>query len=158
MSSLADDLADRLTGRVAVVGVGETTLGDDGVGPLIARLLADAGVRDVIDSGPSPELDTWRLREMNPDTVLFVDAVDFGGKPGDTALLQMDELRSSALDTHRAPLKLTMCYLARELGCQCYLLAVQPRAISQGATMCREVEDSAIGLAGILGGVMGVPA
>jgi len=145
--SLDQELASRVAGSVAIVGVGDDRRADDGVGPLVARLLEGAGFRGVIDSGASPELDTWRLRELMPDSVLFVDAVDFGGSPGDVALLTPAELRGSGFDTHRAPLKLTMEYLERDLGCRCLLLAVQPKDVRYGAVMCGEVRSSAASLA-----------
>ncbi|MCL5102909.1 MAG: hydrogenase maturation protease [Armatimonadetes bacterium] len=144
---LIDELKDALRGRVVVVGVGDASRGDDAVGPMIAGMLADAGVENVIDAGASPEIETWRIRELAPEMVLFIDAVDFGGAPGDAALLAPDVLRSKGFDTHRAPLKLTMGYLENELGCTCRLLAVQPRDVRQGAPMCAEVSRSAENLA-----------
>ncbi|OFX13581.1 MAG: hypothetical protein A2Z18_01775, partial [Armatimonadetes bacterium RBG_16_58_9] len=119
-------MLNRLCGRVTIVGVGDRTRGDDGVGPMVVGLLIERGLEHVINAESSPELETWRIRESEPDTVLFVDAVDFGGSPGDVALLESNQLRSSGFDTHRAPLRLTMQYLEAELGSKCYMLAVQP--------------------------------
>jgi len=147
---LHEELASKLSGRVTVVGVGDVRRGDDCAGPLVIQLLAEAGIERVIDSGASPELDTWKLREMAPDTVLFVDAVDFGGAPGDAALLSPSDLRASGFDTHRAPLRLTMDYLERELQCKCFVLAIQPKDVRHGAPMCVEVKRSAEYLAGVL--------
>ena len=149
--TLEDELASELPGRLAIVGVGDRDHGDDAVGSVVAEMLIRMGVPDVIDSGSAPELDTWRIREIAPDGVLFVDAVDFGGSPGDTALLKPDDLRGGAMDTHRAPLRVTMSYLERELGCKCRLLAVQPGDVRQGAPMCDEVRRSAAILAETLG-------
>ncbi len=87
---------------------------------------------------------------MRPDNILFVDAATIGGSPGDVALLSPAELRNTGFDTHRAPLKLTMEYLEKDLGCRCFLLAVEPRDVRHGAPMCREVRASATDLAGIL--------
>jgi hydrogenase maturation protease len=139
-----------MTGKVVVVGVGDVRRGDDGVGPLVARLLAEAGIENVIDAGTSPELETWRMREAAPDVVLFVDAVDFGGAPGDAAVLQPSDLRAEGFDTHRAPLRLTMEYLEAELGAKCRLLAVQPADVRQGAAMCADVAESARRLAELI--------
>jgi len=149
-----EDLSARLSGRVTVIGVGNADHGDDGVGPMIAGILAAAGLENVIDSGASPELDTWRIRELSPDSVLFVDAVDFGGLPGEAALLEPTDLRAAGFDTHRAPLKLTMEYLERELGCRCLLLAIQPEDARQGAAMCEEVRRTGEALAGMLRSVL----
>ena len=147
---LIEEIASKLAGKVIVVGVGDATRGDDGAGPLVVRLLEDGGVECAIDSGASPELDTWRLRELAPDSVLFVDAVDFDGAPGDAALLEPTDLRKTGFDTHRAPLKLTMEYLERDLKCRCFLLAIQPKDVKYGASMCDEVRRSAANLAEVL--------
>lgn len=143
--NLAEDLASRLRGRVVVAGVGRVGHGDDGAGSLVAEALRSAGVSAVVDCGPCPELETWRIRELAPTTVLFVDAVDFGGQPGDAALLSKDDLRDQGWDTHRAPLRLTMQYLEAELGVQCWVLAVQPKHVFINAPMSHEVRD-AVGL------------
>ena len=147
---LREELRSKLRGRLVVVGVGDSSHGDDGAGPMIAGLLAAGGSGHVIDAGGSPELETWRIREMRPDTVLFVDAVDFGGRPGDTALLEASQLRGSGFDTHRAPLRLTMDYLERELGCRCYLLGIQPEAVGLAASMGEKVRHSVNTLAALL--------
>jgi len=139
-----------LRGRVVVVAVGDEHRGDDAVGPTIAGMLAEAGVENVIDGATSPEIETWRIRELAPDTVLFIDAVDFGGAPGDAAILAPGDLRSKGFDTHRAPLRLTMEYLANELVCTCRLLAIQPRDVRQGALMCDDVRRSAENMAEML--------
>jgi hydrogenase maturation protease len=101
-----------MRGRVVVIGVGDSGRGDDAVGPLVAEMLAASGVGGVIDAGRSPEIETWRVRELAPETVLFVDAADLGAAPGDAAILEPADLRSTGFDTHRAPLKLTMDYLS----------------------------------------------
>jgi len=147
---LRDELTARLSGRVAVVGVGDTAHGDDGAGPLLVDLLERSGVGNVIDGGASPELETWKVRRIAPDTVLFVDAVDLGVKPGDAALLRAADLRATGFDTHRAPLRLTMQYLEGELDCRCYLLAVQPSDVSSGAVMSNDVRSSVEVLARML--------
>jgi hydrogenase 3 maturation protease len=139
-----------LKGRVAVVGVGSRSHGDDGAGPLVVDLLNEAGFRSAIDCGTAPELETWRIREMHPNTVVFVDAVDFGGKPGDVAVPDPNHLRGRGMDTHRMPLKLTMQYLEAELGAKCLLLAIQPKSVAVGCEMCAEVRSAAVGLANLL--------
>jgi len=146
---IAEQLGLKLRGRVVVVGVGDSRHGDDGVGPLVAELLTDKGIEHAIDAGTSPEIETWRIRELDPDTVVFVDAVDLGAKPGDAAILEPDDLRAKGYDTHRAPLKLTMNYLAQELSCRCLLVAVQPMDVRQDAPMCAEVRRSARTLADV---------
>ena len=139
---LREELASKLVGRVVYVGVGNPRRGDDGAGTAIADLLAGAGVEGVIDSRSSPELDTWRIKELAPRTVLFLDAVDFGGAPGDVTLLTPAELGPGGFDTHKPALKLTMEYLELELNSKCYLLAIQPGHVRFGSPMSDEVRRS----------------
>ncbi|MDH7602720.1 MAG: hydrogenase 3 maturation endopeptidase HyCI [Armatimonadota bacterium] len=158
---LAEDLASEVfggdAGTVLVVGVGSEEHGDDGFGPLVVRLLKQIGGSgpvgnglEVLDAGPAPELETWRIRELAPGVVLFVDAVDFGGAPGDVALLKAEDLRATGFDTHRAPLRLTMQYIESELGARCRLLAVQPKNVRLGLQMCAEVRGAAEKLAWLI--------
>ena len=151
---MKSELASKLVGTVVVVGVGNAAQGDDGAGPMVAGLLAKAGVPRVIDAGASPELETWRVRELAPKTVLFVDAVDFGKSPGDAALLEPEDLRASGFETHRAPVRLTMEYLQAELKCKCYLLAIQPKHVALGLPMCKEVSETAARVVGMLSEIL----
>lgn len=158
---LAEELTQEIfgceDGCVVVVGVGNEHHGDDGVGPLIIRLLENSLPKAgehlriaVIDGGAAPELETWRIRELAPSAVLFVDAVDFGRNPGDIALLKIEDLRADGFDTHRTPLRLTMQYLECELGAKCRLLAVQPRDVRLGSVMCPEVRSAADSIASLI--------
>lgn len=151
---LRDLIKSGIYGRAAVFCVGEEGRGDDGVGPMVAGLLSKADVGNVIDGGASPESDTWRVREIAPETVLFVDAVDFGGSAGDAAVLRPKDLRIEGFDTHRAPLRLTMEYLEGEHGCRCVLLAVQPRDVRIGSAMSEEVRATAGEVAAALTEIM----
>lgn len=148
--TLADELRSILSGRVVVVGVGDWRHGDDAAGPIIAARLEAADIAGVIDADNTPENETLRIRENAPDVVLFADAVDFGGRPGDVAVLRADDLRSSGFDTHRMPLKLTMRYLETELACKCFLLAIQPQSTAFGASMCEDVKRSVENLSELL--------
>ncbi len=158
---LAEDLASEVlqarADTVLVVGVGDEEHGDDGVGPLVVQLVEKAVGQDssscafkTLDAGRAPELETWRIRELDPDLVLFIDAVDFGCAAGDVALLKPEQLRASGFDTHRAPLRLTMQYVESELGAKCRLIAIQPRDVRLGSEMCAEVRSAAESVASLI--------
>lgn len=145
-----DNLLTELKGHVVIVGVGDLRHGDDGAGTLVAETLKAMAIKNVINSGSSPELDTWRIRELCPDTVVFVDATDMRCEPGVVAILRPSDLCERRFDTHRAPLRLTMEYLESELGCKCFLLAIQPKNVGLSAIMCDEVRSSALHVARVL--------
>ncbi len=60
--------------------VGNSMMGDDGAGPLLAEKCAAApkGHWVVIDGGSAPENDIVAIRELRPTRLLIVDATDMG--------------------------------------------------------------------------------
>ena len=69
------------------MGVGNRQRGDDGAGPRLidARNPAARGVW--LDAGAAPENYLETIAGTNPDTILFVDAVAFGGISGECRLI-----------------------------------------------------------------------
>ncbi|STW79638.1 coenzyme F420 hydrogenase maturation protease [Klebsiella michiganensis] len=60
--------------------VGNSMMGDDGAGPLLAEMCAANPVGEwvVIDGGSAPENDIVAIRELRPERLLIVDATDMG--------------------------------------------------------------------------------
>ena len=80
--------------RVLIGGIGNVLLGDDGVGPYVARLLAapyefEEGV-EVIDLG-TPALDLIDQLTAN-DAVIFIDSVDTDATPGTVELYRKEDV------------------------------------------------------------------
>jgi len=69
-------------GGMLVIGVGNPYRGDDGVGPAVARAVADLALESVTVLEHSSEgaglLEMWEGRDM----VILADAVSSGGMPG----------------------------------------------------------------------------
>ena len=153
--SLERALSSALTGRVALVGIGNRLRGDDGVGSALAGRLADAGVPRVFDGQELPEDMVARVAATSPDTVLLVDAVDLGAEPGSVALIDGDQTMSYLPTTHRIPSELLMQVLERATGARCLLLGVQPAGTGFGRAMSPEVTASLETLAELLAGMLG---
>lgn len=137
--SLARELADRLNGSVAVVGIGNPLRGDDAAGCELARRLQGRSRALVIDAEEIPESYLFRIAKVHPDTVLLVDAVDIGAAPGSLALVEAGQLAGYCPSTHRVPLGLLMECLNRVSGADVFLVAVQPARIGLGEPMSNEV-------------------
>ena len=80
--------------KVLIGGIGNVLLGDDGVGPYVARLLAahyefEEGV-EVIDLG-TPALDLIDQLTAN-DAVIFIDSVDTDATPGTVTLYRKEDV------------------------------------------------------------------
>ena len=88
--------------RVAVYGIGNMLLGDDGVGPAVARYLeanflfpSNVAVEDL--GTPSLDLPGY-LAEF--DTVIFIDAVAADAAPGTIRTYSRDEITAVAPGIH----------------------------------------------------------
>jgi len=109
-----------------ILGVGNTVRGDDGVGSLLVQKLTGRVEACCIDAGIAPENFLEKIVRKKPDTVLIVDAADFGGSPGEIRLLELDQLASGGLSTHALSLQMACTYLKLRLPVEVYLLAIQP--------------------------------
>ena len=74
--------------------VGNSMMGDDGAGPLLAEMCAakPQGGWVVIDGGSAPENDIVAIRELNPSRLLLVDATDMGLNPGEIRIIDPDDI------------------------------------------------------------------
>lgn len=140
-------LLDALRGlRLVVVGLGNPLMGDDGVGLLVARELARAGLRDfAVEAGPSPELRVGELKAKKPDVVLFVDAVDAGLEPGSVVVAPVPggELEYPPLSTHALPLSLLLSLV----GAKGYLVGIQAERVGVGEEMSPRVREAGLRVA-----------
>jgi hydrogenase maturation protease len=126
-------LADLLAGRVCVVGVGNRGRGDDAAGPRVIDARGDATRGVWIDAGMAPENFLEPIARSNPDTVLIVDAVTFGGSPGQCCLMNAEATDTPALSTHCGSLAMLGSYLSARTGAQIRVLGIQPE--------CTDVRD-----------------
>ncbi len=136
--------------RLCIVGVGNRQRGDDGVGPRVidARRPGTAGVW--LDAGIAPENHLETIVRAEPDAVLIVDAVDFGGHPGQCRAFAAESLTAPALSTHAGSLSTLGEYLSRRTGAVIRVLAIQPENIDAREELSPPVRDSVLEVAQLL--------
>jgi hydrogenase 3 maturation protease len=138
------------------VGVGNAELGDDGLGPLVAGALAAGGLEDVIVAGTTPERWMEQLASGRYDNVLFVDAVEFEGRPGSAVLLEGSDLRTRLpqISTHKISLGVLADLIERRAPTRVRVLGVKPASLRADEALSPDVHDTARALARILAGVL----
>jgi hydrogenase maturation protease len=141
MQAAADMLDNCLDGDTVIVGIGHRWRGDDAAGPaLIDRLSGRVSAR-CLDAGDAPERHLGAAAGAS-DTILLVDAVDFGGAPGEVAVFAERDLPDRFGTTHDVPLRLLMGYLRAQSGAAVLLLGIQPADTAFGAPMSGPVRAS----------------
>jgi len=140
---MRQELERRLKGKVVLVGVGNSLLGDDGAGPALIHLLQGRLPGRIpvflVDGGEAPEAYWGKITAYRPHAVLVIDAVDWGGEPGSVALVEEVEQRGHPCSTHRIPLNLFLDLLRMGTGADVFVLGIQPKALAFNAGMSPEV-------------------
>ena len=122
--------------KIGIIGIGNTFMGDDGIGCAVVEELKKKSLPknvSIIDIGTS----VWNLLHASSklDVIIIVDAVDFGGAPGETCCFSpedMDSLRCThSLSTHECNL-LDIIKISKELSENpktIVIFAIQPATI-----------------------------
>lgn len=142
MPDILQQLESCLRGRICIMGIGNVDYGDDGFGVYLAQELAGRGISDVVVAGNTPERFLSQIGEAGFDTVLLVDAVEFGGVPGSVVLLNSDEMtaRFPQLSTHKISLGLLARWFETNGATKAWLLGVQPESLKISPQLTRTTQ------------------
>ncbi|MDD5568005.1 MAG: hydrogenase 3 maturation endopeptidase HyCI [Candidatus Omnitrophica bacterium] len=123
-----------LSGKVVILGIGNNLRSDDGIGSILATRIQDKTPYLVYDSGSSPENYLGKIIKDNPDTILLIDAVDFGGEAGEFRILEGEDIQTvNFFSTHDASISLAISYLKNSLkAVDIIILAIQPKVLAFG--------------------------
>ncbi len=120
-----------------ILTVGNSMMGDDGAGPLLAELLASkpAPGWTVIDGGSAPENVAHAVQALKPTRVVVVDAADFAELPGTLRLIDDAAIADMfIMTTHNLPLSFLIERL-RETIPEVLFLGIQPDVVAFGFPM-----------------------
>lgn len=140
---MLETLSNKLNGNVLILGVGNPLRGDDVAGPYLIEQLEGRVNATLFDCGEVPENFLGKIAEVQPNSVLIIDAIDLGMRPGAAALLKEDQLFAGVrLSTHHASLQLFMKCLKAETGAKIVVLGIQPKSTDFGNEISDEVKES----------------
>ena len=85
---------------IAIIGIGNPLRRDDNIGNIVSEKLGGIAAYNV------PENMIVKVREMKPEMIVFIDAVEFDGTVGEVGLFDMSEIGDEMASTHTVPVKM----------------------------------------------------
>lgn len=139
--NLQEQLESTLQGRICLMGLGNPDCGDDGFGVRLCEQLINAGVADIVVAATEPEHYVGAVAGQRFDHIIFIDAVEFGGSPGDAVFLDAAgiEARFPQVSTHKLSLGLLAKLVASNGISKAWVLGVQPESMQQGKSLSPKV-------------------
>jgi hydrogenase 3 maturation protease len=131
-----------------ILTVGNSLMGDDGAGPLLAELLESEPAPGwaVIDGGSAPENVMHAVRAEAPERVLMIDAARMELEPGTVRRVdERDIARQFLINTHAIPLDMLIGSLRETVPCVTFV-GIQPARVEFFAEMTSEVRDAVVRL------------
>jgi len=126
---IKEKLVGTMKGKVVILGIGNDLRGDDGFGSMLVKGLEGKVRGTVFDGGRSPENYIGKIIRERPDTILIVDALDMGVKPGEMVVWKPERLRKGEFSTHHLSLPLMASMIQSETGAKILIIGVQPARI-----------------------------
>ncbi len=138
--------------KVVLMGIGNPMRGDDAVGVTIIHRLQNAALPGVmlLNTETVPESFIGKVESYNPTHVLLLDAANFGGRPGESKLIDPTQIGLQAVSTHSLPLTIFISYIEKSLGIKVLLLGIQPKLVAFSEDMTPELVEAAERIAGTL--------
>mgnify|MGYP000632326161 CR=1 FL=1 len=125
-----------------MVGIGNSLRGDDGAGPALMRRLDGQCDCVCINAETTPENCLGLIAKQQPDTVVFIDAVDMGLAVGQWRVFEGEEMAETSLHTHGISLGLLIEYLRNHTQARILTVGIQPRSVAFGQAISAAVETA----------------
>lgn len=138
-------LKEILDKNFLIICMGNEFRGDDEVGIYIYRRLKEYGMKNILNVGNALENFFGVIAGYKPETILFIDGIYAGLKPGEIVFTEVKNIREvSFASTHKIPIKLLIKYLnSLSIYPRSYILGIQISNIGFGGKMSKVVKNSA---------------
>ena len=140
-------LTKRLEGidpeKIVVVGVGNRMRSDDAIGLVLLDALRDV-LFHLIDAGTTPEEYLSIIKRLDPEVIIFLDALERGFPPGTICIVEKGDILPHHENSHYLSLNILLEYLIMETGADVFIIGIQYGTISFGSGLSPEVEEGVL--------------
>lgn len=140
---LSEQLKSLAGSKAVILGIGNILKGDDAVGPFLCEQLAGKVSAEVIDAATVPENYIRKIVGKNPQTLLVIDAIDFGASPGTIRVFEPSQLNSIAISTHTLSPRLFVELITGQIDVDVRFIGIQPAQVELGEPMREQVKGAA---------------
>jgi hydrogenase 3 maturation protease len=145
------ELKDKLRGkRFGVVGIGNVIKGDDGAGCVLVEKLGEDFPMPTVDCAEVPENYGGWVERRDLEAAVYVDAIDFGGEPGEVRIVPLEKMMETATSTHHLSLHYMIRFLKEEWDGEAVMVGIQPGSMELGDGVSEAVEAGVDRLAEVL--------
>jgi len=126
---LTDELSKYDTDGIVFVGLGNELREDDGAGlELTERIKSKKEFHKshFIIAGRNPENHLQAILNYHPQIVIFIDAAEWNGNPGEIKKFNEDEISQTDFSTHTFSIKMIKEYLLNHQQMDFMFLGIQP--------------------------------
>ena len=150
-----EDIRKKLLGilkgrRFGVVGIGNVIKGDDGAGCEVIASMKGRVDLPIVDCCEVPENYGGWVERQGLEVAIYIDAVDFGGTPGEVRMIPMEKLMMTASSTHSLSLHYMIKYLKEDWEGKPVMIGIQPESMKLGDGLSDSVRKGVEELADIL--------
>ena len=140
-ADIKTEIKSRIKGKVAIVAVGNIMRSDDGLGSKFIELLKVRAVNArLFDCGTAPENYIFPILSAACDTIVLVDAADLGMAPGESKVLDLDQITNVSFSTHApSPRLFTDLLKTGKEDLNIFVVSVQPKSTALGGPLSPEV-------------------
>lgn len=152
--SLFEQLSKLRNTSAVILGIGNILKGDDGAGPLVCQRLEAAKVSaGLIDAGTVPENYIQRIIKKAPQSLIVIDAIDFGAEAGTIKIFEPGQLNSIVISTHTLSPRLFVDMIRRSIQVDVYFVGIQPAQTQLGQSVSAAVSRAIEKLSAVLAAV-----
>ncbi len=133
LSNIRARLEELIAGRkIVLMAVGNALRGDDAFGVWLGERIEHRITQRVFVTHDLPEDYAVKAADLRPDIVVVLDAINFGGEPGELHLVAARDVPPTPGVTHRPSLEMMARFIELDAGAETWVLGVQPQMDSVG--------------------------
>ncbi|MDD5292457.1 MAG: hydrogenase maturation peptidase HycI [Candidatus Omnitrophica bacterium] len=134
-----EQLSKILSGKVLIVGIGNSLRGDDSFGPALTERIEGKVKANCLDAGSSPENYIGKIIKLQPDVILLIDAVSMDKEAGYMRLIKADEIPQYGFSTHNVSPRLMIENIKEHIKAEIFMLGIQPKNLEFGSPLSEEL-------------------